>query len=69
VVVPIQGDAKRVTEQELQNVADRVLMPLPERAYEYLDYAMLALKPAGGWKCLRRCVGYASSFRLSLGER
>jgi tRNA (guanine37-N1)-methyltransferase len=49
VVVPIQGDAKRVTEQELQNVADRVLMPLPERAYEYLDYAMLALKPAGGW--------------------
>ncbi len=49
VVVPIQGDAKKVTEQELQNVADRVLMPLPERAYEYLDYAMLGLKPAGGW--------------------
>jgi tRNA (guanine37-N1)-methyltransferase len=49
MVVPIQGDAKRVTEQELQNVADRVLMPLPERAYEYLDYAHLALKPAGGW--------------------
>ncbi|HDQ06021.1 MAG TPA: class I SAM-dependent methyltransferase family protein [Candidatus Bathyarchaeota archaeon] len=48
VVVPIQGDAKRVTEQQLQNVADRVLLPLPERAYEYLDYAMLALKPAGG---------------------
>jgi len=38
-----------VTEQELQNVADRVLMPLPERAYEYLDYAHLALKPRGGW--------------------
>jgi tRNA (guanine37-N1)-methyltransferase len=49
VVVPIQGDAKTVTEKELQNVADRVLMPLPERAYEYLDYAHLALKPAGGW--------------------
>jgi len=49
VVVPIQGDAKKATEQELQNVADRVLMPLPERAYEYLDYAMLGLKPAGGW--------------------
>jgi len=49
VVVPIQGDAKKVTEKELQNVADRVLMPLPERAYEYLDYAMLALKPTGGW--------------------
>jgi len=49
VVVPIQGDAKKVTEQELQNVADRVLMPLPERAYEYLDYAHLALKPREGW--------------------
>jgi tRNA (guanine37-N1)-methyltransferase len=49
VVVSIQGDAKRVTEQQLRNVADRVLMPLPERAYEYLDYAHLALKPAGGW--------------------
>ena len=49
LVVPIQGDAKKVTEQQLQNVADRVLMPLPERAYEYLDYACLALKPTGGW--------------------
>lgn len=49
VVIPIQGDAKKVIEKELQNVADRVLMPLPERAYEYLEYAHLALKPTGGW--------------------
>ena len=49
VVVPIQGDAKHVINTELLNVADRVLMPLPERAYEYLDYALLALKPIGGW--------------------
>ena len=49
VVVPIQGDAKTVTGKKLQNIADRVLMPLPERAYEYLDYALLALNPAGGW--------------------
>jgi tRNA (guanine37-N1)-methyltransferase len=49
VVVAIEGDAKTVTEKELQNVADRVIMPLPEIAYEYLDYALLALKPAGGW--------------------
>ena len=48
-VVPIQGDAKKITENRLQNAVDRVLMPLPERAYEYLDYALLALKPAGGW--------------------
>jgi tRNA (guanine37-N1)-methyltransferase len=49
VVVPIQGDAKKVTEQQLQNVADRVLMLLPERASEHLDCAVLALKPTGGW--------------------
>ena len=49
MVVAIQGDAKTVTEKEMQNVADRVLMPLPEKAYEMLDYALLALKPAGGW--------------------
>jgi tRNA (guanine37-N1)-methyltransferase len=48
-VIPVQGDAKKVLEERLQNVADRVLMPLPERAYEYLDYALLALKPTGGW--------------------
>jgi tRNA G37 N-methylase Trm5 len=24
-------------------------MPLPEKALEYLPYALLALKPAGGW--------------------
>lgn len=49
VVVPLQGDAKEVAEKELQKVADRVLMPLPEKAYEYLDVALRALKPAGGW--------------------
>jgi tRNA (guanine37-N1)-methyltransferase len=49
-VVPIQGDTKKIiTENRLQNAVDRVLMPLPERAYEYLDYALNALKPAGGW--------------------
>ena len=48
-VIPIEGDAKRVIEERLQNVADRVLMPLPERAYEYLGYAVQALKPAEGW--------------------
>ena len=48
-VVPVQEDAKKVIEEGLQNVADRVPMPLPEKAYEYLDYALLALKPTGGW--------------------
>lgn len=49
VVVPIRGDAKQVINTELLNVANRVLMPLPERAYEYLDTALSALKPMGGW--------------------
>jgi len=48
-VVPVQEDAKKVIEERLQHVADRVLMPLPEKAYEYLDYALLALKQTGGW--------------------
>jgi tRNA (guanine37-N1)-methyltransferase len=48
-VIPILGDAKEVAERRLYHVADRVLMPLPEKAYEYLPYAMLALKNTGGW--------------------
>jgi len=48
VVEPIEGDAKEVIEKKLGNLADRVLMPLPEKAYEYLDYAVMALKPSGG---------------------
>jgi len=48
-VVPILGDAKQVIVENLQNRVDRVVMPLPEKAYEYLDYAVMALKPTGGW--------------------
>jgi len=48
-VVPLLGDAKKIIEERLRNAANRVLMPLPERAYEYLDCAMSALKPVGGW--------------------
>jgi tRNA (guanine37-N1)-methyltransferase len=48
-VVPMLGDAKDIIEKRLCHVADRVLMPLPEKAYEYLPYALLALKKTGGW--------------------
>jgi tRNA (guanine37-N1)-methyltransferase len=48
-VVPIEGDAKNVIEEGLQNIADRVLMPLPKKTCEYLGYAVRTLKPAGGW--------------------
>jgi tRNA (guanine37-N1)-methyltransferase len=47
-VVVVQGDARDVIEGELQGVADRVLMPLPMKAYEYLDCALSALRPQGG---------------------
>jgi tRNA (guanine37-N1)-methyltransferase len=46
-VIPLLGDAKEVIEKRLCHVADRVLMPLPEKALEYLPYALLALKKAG----------------------
>ncbi len=48
-VVVVQGDARDVIEGELQGVADRVLMPLPMKAYGYLDCALSALKPHRGW--------------------
>jgi tRNA (guanine37-N1)-methyltransferase len=48
VVEAIMGDAKDIVANRLQNVADRVLMPLPEKAYDYLSHALTALKPKGG---------------------
>jgi len=48
-VIPIQGDAKKVIEKKLSRIADSVLMPLPKKALEYLPYALLSLKKAGGW--------------------
>lgn len=46
-VVPMLGDAKDIITRELEGKADRVLMPLPERAKEYLEYAVMALKNRG----------------------
>jgi tRNA (guanine37-N1)-methyltransferase len=48
-VVPLFGDSKEIITSQLQGVADRVLMPLPELAFEYLPYALSALKSSGGW--------------------
>jgi tRNA (guanine37-N1)-methyltransferase len=47
-VIPLLGDAREIVERELRGAADRVLMPLPERARDFLDTAFLALKPKGG---------------------
>jgi tRNA (guanine37-N1)-methyltransferase len=43
------GDAQEIVRKSLRYTADRVLMPLPEKALEYLPYALLALKKTGGW--------------------
>ncbi len=48
-VTAILGDAKVVIATHLIGVADRVLMPLPEKALEYLPSALAALKKCGGW--------------------
>ncbi len=48
-VIPILGDSKDIVQTQLQGVADRVLMPLPEKALEYLPVAVSALKKSGGW--------------------
>ena len=48
-VVPMLGDAKEVVEGRLVHVADRVIMPLPEKAFEYLPCALFSLKKTGGW--------------------
>jgi tRNA (guanine37-N1)-methyltransferase len=48
-VIPLLGDAKTTIENQLRHCADRVLMPLPEKAFEYLPYALSALKASGGW--------------------
>jgi tRNA (guanine37-N1)-methyltransferase len=48
-VIPLLGDSKEFIYDRLQRVADRVLMPLPEKALEYLPCAVSALKASGGW--------------------
>ena len=47
VVIPYLGDAGNIIKEVLQNSADRVLMPLPEIALEYLGYAILSIRKIG----------------------
>jgi tRNA (guanine37-N1)-methyltransferase len=48
-VIPLMGDSKEIVENKLHNIADRVIMPLPEKAYEYFESALKALKNEGGF--------------------
>ena len=47
-VFPILGDARRVVEERLKGVANRVIMNLPEKAIEFVPVACKALKAEGG---------------------
>lgn len=46
-VESIEGDAADIIEKKLTGVGDRVLMLLPERSDEFLQYAIKALKQKG----------------------
>jgi tRNA (guanine37-N1)-methyltransferase len=46
-IISIHGDATEVIKEQLAGQAERVLMPLPERAKEFVDSAVLALKEKG----------------------
>lgn len=47
VVEPILGDAAEIVDKMLVKAADRVLMPYPELALEYLPHALKALRERG----------------------
>lgn len=47
-VEAICGDAREIVAERFLNVVNRVVMPLPEKAYEYLDIAVKALKESRG---------------------
>lgn len=47
-VIPILGDAAGIIRNRLQQTADRVIMPLPEKALTYLSDAYSALKEGRG---------------------
>lgn len=47
-VIVIEGDAQDVILKYLKESCNRVLMPLPEKAFEYLESAILALKKGKG---------------------
>jgi len=47
IVVPLLGDAKDIAMSTLVKSVDRVLMPYPELALDYLSYALNSLKECG----------------------
>jgi tRNA (guanine37-N1)-methyltransferase len=47
-VFPIVGDARKIVDQKLVGMADRVIMNLPETACNFVDVACKAVKLTGG---------------------
>jgi len=48
-VYPFLADARKITDEKLSGIADRVIMNLPESAIEFVDAACQALKTEGGF--------------------
>jgi tRNA (guanine37-N1)-methyltransferase len=73
-VIPLLGDSKELIHNRLQRIADRVLMPLPEKAREYLPCAVSALKASGGWihyygfEHAKKTESLVDKFRLEVAE-
>ena len=73
-ITPLLGDSKEIINNRLQRVADRVLMPLPEKALEYLPCALSALKASGGWihyyglEHAKKTESPAEKIKLKVGE-
>jgi len=44
IVIPLLGDAAMIARSMLRGTADRVLMPLPELALDYIPHALAALR-------------------------
>lgn len=47
-VIPVLGDAEQVIHKSLKGVAKRVLMPLPEKARDFIDTAVSSLENGSG---------------------
>lgn len=47
-VFPIVGDARKIADEKLAGLADRVIMNLPETANEFVDVACKTVKTTGG---------------------
>jgi tRNA (guanine37-N1)-methyltransferase len=49
-IISINGDAQDIlSSQTFIQKADRILMPLPEKAFEFIDVSVNCLKPDGGY--------------------